>query len=90
MKEPALDYPERYEAPERITVESSPQALATDGQLALLDMLGAPELARRRRGRRPGRRLTASWLSEPTAEWRGGCARWARPSMPRTNRWPTR
>ena len=45
LKESALDYPGRYETPERITVENSPQAPATDGQRALLEMLGAAELA---------------------------------------------
>jgi hypothetical protein len=45
LKESALDYPERYETPERITVESSLEAPATDGQRALVEMLGGPELA---------------------------------------------
>ena len=45
MKESALDYPERYEMRARISVESSLDAPATDGQQALLEMLVAPELA---------------------------------------------
>jgi len=45
LKESALDYPERYETPDRITVESSLEALATDRQRALVEMLGGPELA---------------------------------------------
>jgi hypothetical protein len=45
LKESALDYPERYETPERIAVESSLEALATDRQRALVEMLGGPELA---------------------------------------------
>ncbi len=44
IKESALDYPERYETPERITVESSLEASATDRQRALVEMLGGPEL----------------------------------------------
>jgi conjugative relaxase-like TrwC/TraI family protein len=45
LKESALDYPERYETPERITLESSLEAPATDRQRALVEMLGGPELA---------------------------------------------
>jgi hypothetical protein len=45
LKESALDYPERYETPERITVESTLEALATDRQRALVEMLGGFELA---------------------------------------------
>ena len=45
IKELALDYPERYEMRARISVESSLDAPATDGQQALLEMLVAPELA---------------------------------------------
>jgi hypothetical protein len=45
LKESALDYPERYETTERITVESSLEALATDRQRALVEMLGGYELA---------------------------------------------
>jgi hypothetical protein len=45
LKEAALDYPERYQTPERISAESSLHAPATDGQRALVEMLGGPELA---------------------------------------------
>jgi hypothetical protein len=45
LKESALDYPERYETPERTTVESSLEAPATDRQRALVEILGGPELA---------------------------------------------
>jgi hypothetical protein len=45
LKESALDYPERYETPERITVEDDLRALATDRQRALVEMLGGSELA---------------------------------------------
>jgi hypothetical protein len=45
LKESALDYPERYETPERITVEDDLRELATDRQRALVEMLGGPELA---------------------------------------------
>jgi conjugative relaxase-like TrwC/TraI family protein len=45
LKESALDYPERYETPERISVESSLEALATDRQRALVEILGGSELA---------------------------------------------
>ena len=47
MKESALDYPERYETPERTTLEDDLRAPATDGQRALLEMLGGPELAQK-------------------------------------------
>jgi hypothetical protein len=45
LKESALDYPERYETPERITVEDDLRALATDRQRALVELLGGSELA---------------------------------------------
>jgi AAA domain/UvrD-like helicase C-terminal domain len=45
LKESALDYPERYETTERTTIESSLEALATDRQRALVEMLGGSELA---------------------------------------------
>ena len=45
LKESALDYPERYETPERITVEDDLRELATDRQRALVEMLGGSELA---------------------------------------------
>jgi len=45
LKESALDYPERYETPDRITVEDDLRALATDRQRALVEMLGGSELA---------------------------------------------
>ena len=45
LKESALDYPERYETPERITVEDDLRGLATDRQRALVEMLGGSELA---------------------------------------------
>ena len=45
LKESALDYPERYETPERITLEADLRALATDRQRALVEMLGGSELA---------------------------------------------
>ena len=41
LKESALDYPERYETTERITLE----AMATDRQRALVEILGGSELA---------------------------------------------
>ena len=45
LKELALDYPERYETTERITVEDDLRGLATDRQRALVEMLGGSELA---------------------------------------------
>jgi conjugative relaxase-like TrwC/TraI family protein len=45
LKESALDYPERYETPERITLEDDLRDLATDRQRALVEILGGPELA---------------------------------------------
>ena len=45
LKELALDYPERYEFPGRITVEEDLRGLATDRQRALVEMLGGSELA---------------------------------------------
>jgi conjugative relaxase-like TrwC/TraI family protein len=45
LKESALDYPERYETPDRITVEDDLRDLATDRQRALVEMLGGSELA---------------------------------------------
>jgi UvrD-like helicase C-terminal domain len=45
LKESALDYPEPYETPERITVEDDLRAMATDRQRALVEMLGGSELA---------------------------------------------
>ncbi|HUC37131.1 MAG TPA: AAA family ATPase, partial [Acidimicrobiales bacterium] len=45
LKESALDYPERYETPERITAEDDLRDLATDRQRALVEILGGTELA---------------------------------------------
>ena len=45
LKELALDYPERYETTERITVEDDLRDLATDRQRALVEILGGTELA---------------------------------------------
>jgi len=45
LKESALDYPERYETPDRIPVEDDLRALATDRQRALVEMLGGYELS---------------------------------------------
>jgi hypothetical protein len=45
LKESALDYPERYETTERITVEDDLRELASDRQRALVEMLGGSELA---------------------------------------------
>jgi len=45
LKESALDYPERYETTERITLEDDLRDLATDRQRALVEMLGGSELA---------------------------------------------
>ncbi len=45
VKELALDYPERYETPERITVEDDLRALATDRQRALVEVLSGSEVA---------------------------------------------
>jgi hypothetical protein len=45
LKESALDYPERYETSERITVEDDLRDLATDRQRALVEMLGGSDLA---------------------------------------------
>ena len=45
LKELALDYPERYETTDRITVEDDLRDLATDRQRALVEMLGGSELA---------------------------------------------
>jgi conjugative relaxase-like TrwC/TraI family protein len=45
LKESALDYPERYETTERVTVEDELRDLATDRQRALVEMLGGYELA---------------------------------------------
>ena len=45
LKESALDYPERYETPDRITVEDDLRELASDRQRALVEVLGGPELA---------------------------------------------
>jgi hypothetical protein len=45
LKESALDYPERYETTERITLEDDLRELASDRQRALVEMLGGPELA---------------------------------------------
>ena len=45
LRESALDYPERYETTERVTVEDELRDLATDRQRALVDMLGGYELA---------------------------------------------
>jgi hypothetical protein len=45
LKESALDYPERYETTERITVDDDLRAMATDRQRALVEILGRYELA---------------------------------------------
>src|ERR1019366_10721448 len=45
LTESALDYPERYETPDRITVEDDLRELASDRQRALVEVLGGPELA---------------------------------------------
>ena len=45
LKESALDYPERYETTERVTLEDDLRELATDRQRALVEMLGGSELA---------------------------------------------
>ena len=45
LKESALDYPDRYETPERITLEDHLRAPATDRQRALVELLGGSELA---------------------------------------------
>jgi conjugative relaxase-like TrwC/TraI family protein len=45
LKESAIDYPARYETPERTTVEDDLRATATDRQRALVEMLGGSELA---------------------------------------------
>ena len=73
LKELAFDYAERYETSGRITVEDDFRAPAIDGQRALVEMLGAPELAQEATWVEAGRSLTAWWLSVPTAKWRDGC-----------------
>ena len=75
LKESALDYPERYETPERITVEDDLRELATDRQRALVGCWADPSWPKRRPGWKPGRRSTAWWLSVPTTMWRAGCVR---------------
>jgi hypothetical protein len=45
LKESALDYPERYETTERVTVEDDLREPATDRQRALVEILGAYELS---------------------------------------------
>ncbi len=68
LKESALDYPERYETPQR----SGLDALATDRQRALVEMLGGPELAQEATGVEAGEeidRLVAQRAYDQVEGW---------------------
>ena len=90
LKESALDYPERYETTERITVEDDLRAWPPIDSAPWSRSSADPSWPRRRPGWRPGRRSTAWWLSVSTTRRRSGCVRRACPRMPRTTVSPAR
>ena len=75
LKELAIDYPERYETPERITAENILDAQATDRQRALVDMLGGFGMAQEATRVEAGQEIDRLVAQRPTTRRRAGCAR---------------